>query len=50
MFNLKNKKNKALMHKTLAITSVEAKSTLIGRKKVEFLKKIGKEIRKNNII
>ena len=38
----KNKKN-SLMNKTLAINSVGARSTLIGRRKVMSLKKIGSE-------
>ena len=47
-FITKNKK-KALKKKPAIISGLRAKSTLGGRKKIEQLKKIGKEQRAGNI-
>ena len=47
-FITKNKK-KALKNKHVIISGFRAKSTLGGRKKIEQLKKIGKEKRAGNI-
>jgi hypothetical protein len=47
IFNLINiTKKKSLKNKTSVINSIGAESTLIGRKKVESLKKIGKNKRR----
>ena len=41
-------KKKSLKNKDLVINSVGSRSTLMGRKKVEYLKKIGRKKREYN--